>query len=833
MKNKLLTLLHTCLGCLLFVPGSLFAQNLIPQPARMETRPGTFWLSARTAIVCHDFPDLADYLNHHLEKGYGLRLSAEPQTDQAAGRISLTDDATLPAEGYTLQISPTEIGIRAGGRAGAFYALQTLFQLMTPAVYGETDTAPTGQPQALGCITIEDAPRYPYRGVMLDVARTFFDKATVMRYIDWLSRHKINKLHWHLTDDDGWRIEIKQYPELTAKGAWRGPGETSPTAYGSGEKRYGGFYTQDEIREVVRYAAFRNIEIIPEIDLPGHSRAARGAYPEIFCKTTGAEPAPELMRNVWCAGREENFEMLQNILQEIAALFPSPYIHIGGDEVSYRYWRACPRCKAVMHKHGMQNASHLQGYFMGRLEEIVRKEGKRCGAWNEVLKSKSDTTMLIYGWENTDACREALQKGYPLVAMPGSYLYIDMKQSPFERGHTWAWLVDTRRVYSFDPGALAPSAASAGLIRGVEGAQWAELMSFPPRFLEYQGYPRICALAEVGWSRPEHRNWEDFYQRLTAGHFDRLSAMGIAFRVFPPETTYRNGTLTATSSIPGASVEYTTDPDWLTAEYQPYTGPISDTVPEKYAFRTRYKDAHSPGVPAMYTQIVTLAPNETRSVSLPLSELIDRDGIWFLSVVPGEENTRINNLAVSGPDTTYTIIRNGQRANPFGNLRIYADERNRTATATLTLSNNNATENRITIGLRPSPFLEPEVRVSSSMGFAKRFPVSGVTDYNLGTYSRTARTCRTGDYVLYTFDRPVVCSSIEIQTGLPDVTRYIVTQGSVDYSGDGTAYTHGGTLDDSGRLMLYPKYPVKSVRIRIGGGNGETQVALQDLRIRR
>ncbi len=831
MKNKLLILLCGWCGIGWGVL-SLSAQNLIPQPIRVDTLPGTFWLNAHTALDTRAFPDLTDYLNLHLENGYGFRLAEETPDHPASGRIVFSEDRTLPEEGYSLRITPTEIGIRAGSRAGAFYGLQTLFQLMTPAVYGQSDFQPSGQPATLSCIAIEDAPRYPYRGVMLDVARTFFDRATVMRYIDWLSRHKINKLHWHLTDDDGWRIEIKQYPELTNKGAWRGPGEVCPTAYGSGEKRYGGFFTQDEIREIVRYAAFRNIEIIPEIDLPGHSRAARAAYPEIFCKSpTPLEP--ELMRNVWCAGREENFEMLRNILQEVAELFPSSYIHIGGDEVSYRYWRACPRCKAVMHREGMKNASQLQGYFMERLEEIVREEGKYCGAWNEVLKSKSDTSMLIYGWEDTDVCREALREGYSLVAMPAAYLYIDMKQGPGERGHSWAWMVDTRRVYSFDPGMLASSTAEARRIQGVEGAQWTELMSFPPRFLEYQGYPRICALAEVGWSQPQNRNWENFYRRLTTGHFERLSAMGISFRVFPPETTYQNGTLTATCSIPGASIEYTTDPDWLTAEYLPYTGPITDTQPEKYAFRTRYREATSPGVPALQTRTLTLAPHETREITFSLSETVDRNGIWFLSVVPEHDNTRINRFDISGADTTYSIIRYGQRANPFGNLRVYVDDRNRNATASLTLSNNNDTENRITLGWRPSPYLEPEVRVSSSMGFARRFPVSGTTDYNMGTYSRTARTCRTGDYILYTFDEPVECSSIEILTGLPDVTRYIVTQGSVDYSADGTAYTHAGSLDDSGRFMLYPKYPVKAIRIRIGGGNGETLVALQDLRIRR
>ena len=304
---------------------------------------------------------------------------------------------------------------------------------MPVSVY-RPDAAQHAETFAIPCFHIEDAPRFAYRGVMLDVSRNFSDKAAVMRYIDWIARHKLNTLHWHLTDDNGWRVEIKKYPELTSRGAWRGPGEVLPPSYGSGNERYGGFYTQQDVREIVDYAAFRNVEIIPEIDLPGHSQTLTSVYPETFCRTSGSVTyKPEEMRETLCAGREENFEMLRDILQELAGLFPSKYIHIGGDEVSVRYWRNCPRCRALMTEKKMKTPAELRGYFVHRLEDLVHSVGKTCAAWNEAVQARNlRPATLIYGWENVDVCRQAAAAGQPVVMMPASYCYIDMKQHPWD-----------------------------------------------------------------------------------------------------------------------------------------------------------------------------------------------------------------------------------------------------------------------------------------------------------------------------------------------------------------------------------------------------------------
>ena len=397
MKNKfVLTLVW------LLTTAAALGQNLIPLPNRADKRDGGFLLTRHTEIVSPDFPELADYLNDHLERLTGYRL---PVTEHLRGvrQIVISRKSELPSEGYTLDVTIPQIRIEGRDYAGAFYALQTLFQLLPASVY---DTAAPGRAETVEIpgYLIEDSPRFPYRGVMLDVSRTYFDKETVIAYIDWMARHKLNRLHWHLTDDNGWRIEIKKYPELTSKGAWRGPGEALPPSYGSGERRYGGYFTQDDVREIVRFAASRAVEIIPEIDLPGHSQTLTSVYPETFCLKTGEDYPPEEMRNVLCAGREENFAMLRDILTELASLFPSKYIHIGGDEVSTKYWSNCPRCKALMQTEGMRKVSEIQSYFVRRLETIVRETGKSCAAWNEVLEdNRPDKSTLIYAWKDTAA----------------------------------------------------------------------------------------------------------------------------------------------------------------------------------------------------------------------------------------------------------------------------------------------------------------------------------------------------------------------------------------------------------------------------------------------
>ncbi len=588
--------------------GAAEAQNLVPKPVTVERGGGVVTLIPyRNIETTHaELAPLADYLAGYLP----------------AGRVRLTFDGAegLPAEGYRLEVSPERISIAGRDYGGVWNGIQTLLQLFPAEIYKRDglDGGPGGDGAGSGGgfggglwtlpeVVIEDRPAMEHRGVMLDVARTFVPKEEVMRLIDNISHHKINKLHWHLADDEGWRIEIKSLPRLTEVGAWRGGDSPVFAVYGAWDTKYGGFYTQDEIREVVAYAALRNVEVIPEIDLPGHSRAAAIAYPEILCgyKPSLTASAGYDTRNVWCVAREENYAMLDAIIGEVAALFPSPVFHLGGDEVSVSQWRQCPHCKALMAERGITDVARLQDIFMEQVIEIAARHGKRAAVWNEAAVGGTiPRTTTVWGWENIAAARRAAADGYPTVVCAGEYFYFDMRQSARDIGHIWAGIVTLEKVYSFSPAAVGFTEAEAASVRGVEATLFGELMLENSGenyydvggYIDHQFFPRVCALAEVAWTPATARSWEDFEGRLrgdprsggldsgsagsvnglgsgaagglgsglgSAGsgvvagaatsHFDRLAAMGIAYRasepVAPVEGKLLKPAVTFTSSL--------------------------------------------------------------------------------------------------------------------------------------------------------------------------------------------------------------------------------------------------------------------------------------------
>ena len=812
--------------------GVLGAQNLIPQPQHFVRGAGEYVLSAHTQIYCKDFPDLERYANLHIEHLCGYRLHSAV-LKRPVGQITIERSGhSEPAEGYTLRVTSQGVLIRGNDRAGCFYGLQTLFQLMPADIYrpaGRGDRSTCG---IVAC-DVEDAPRFGYRGVMLDVARTFFDKEFVMRYIDWMAYHKINMLHWHLTDDEGWRVEIRSHPELTSKGAWRGPSEVRPSCYGSGERRYGGYYTQHEIREIVRYAALRNVQIIPEIDLPGHSQVLCAVYPEMRCTPQEGVSYPEGdQHDVVCVTRDENYTVIEDILRELAELFPSPYIHIGGDEVNAQYWRDCTRCRARMAELGMKDPAAMQRLFVDHLVSILHRLGKRCAAWDEVARNDSaaNRETLIYGWRSVERCREAVGNGYRVVAMPGAYCYIDMQQHLWDRGHTWAWRVNAQRLYDFDP-LDGLSSTDAPRICGVEAALWSELLH-PARFVEYQSYPRLAALAELGWSQPSVRDWGDFYRRLTAGHFSRLGAMGIRFCAFPPEVEYAEGLIRVKGTPTEGSVRFTDDLSTPSSKSPRYEDPIRTDHPERYRFRLFSDGGVSTDVwPTVRVAQSELLPHEHQTFTIPLSQWAPHDGIWLLSFDQLKDNLMITRMEVKGVDTSYVIIRNGQKVNPLRELRVYVDSLSRGANLLVTLRNDASAVDRVALSLRPSPWIEPPVRVTSSIPCLGRFPLASSEDYNFTSYTRSQRACHEGDYILYTFEEPVACWQIDVRTGIPDIPRYIVTRGEVAWSSDGERFEHTAPLDAEGCALLHPSRPVKSVRIAIHGLNGESLLAWQDLRV--
>lgn len=559
---------------------------IIPKPVERIFGEGVFVLNADTRYDVRT--DNADRLSDFLTSRLGA-ITAH-STDNYVS-VSMDDGLSVPAGGYVLTVAPDRITIRGKDYAGAVHGIETLAQLV--------DGGRNDEPIIIECQTITDYPRFAYRGMHLDVARTYSDKETVMRFLDNMSRHKFNRFHWHLADDEGWRIEIKSYPRLTSTGAFRGGGSPVKHVYGEWDRIYGGFFTQDDIREIVEYAALRGIVIIPEIDLPGHSRAAAKAYPGILCGgPTDTIPARGDNRNVWCASKESNFEMLDAILGEVAALFPSEYIHVGGDEVDPAQWMACPDCGPVVSRY---SPDYLNGRFMNRINAILSKHGKKQAVWNEAMNGGNlNNDVVVYGWENVDACRKSLNAGYMTVLMPAQYFYFDMLQDDSEPGMTWAGTVTLKKVYSFEPSAVGITAAEMRNALGIEGAFWTEkLLEYTPAYLDYQTYPRMCALSEVLWTPKGSRDWDEFRKGLTLWHFPRLAQWGIAFRIDPPIESRDGGDIVITPPFAGALIYYTTDgsePDTDSQYADNLRLSTTDMDGKVYRFQSRYGTAASRSV---------------------------------------------------------------------------------------------------------------------------------------------------------------------------------------------------------------------------------------------
>lgn len=564
--------------------------NLVPLPQQVTLGSGSFVLN-NNVTISGNAAFAADYLKGMLASGAGISIQ-DGEDGKKSITINISDSKDIKKEGYRLSVLPDKITIEAADEGGAFYGVQTLLQLMPAEIYSKGGNL--GKIK-IPCVEIVDYPRFGYRGAGLDVSRTFFPLETIYDFIDWIAYHKINTFHWHITDDNGWRIEIKKYPLLTEKGAWRGPDEVLPPAYGSGNKRYGGFYTQDEIKEVVKYAAERNITIIPEIDMPGHSKAVIETYPQVGCtnkdKTMSVNGE---VNNVWCIGKESNYAMIEDIVAELVDLFPSKLIHLGGDEVNMDNWKNCPHCQAFMRKMGMKQEIELLNYFVRRMEKIVNKHGRVLVGWDEIIKGGDlEPSTTVYGWGSMKRGANAVRSGQPTVFLPGEYCYLDMKQSPYERGHNWAAIVTLDSCYKIDPinmNEFTPEEEK--LVLGIQGNLWCELLDRPERFMEYQFFPRLCAIAEAAWTNPELKDYNNFYGRITSTHYDRLHNMGIKFRLPFPEVVYEEGILKVTPPYEGAVVRYTTDVSDPTTSSAVLKGDIETSEPEKYRFATFYKDCN-------------------------------------------------------------------------------------------------------------------------------------------------------------------------------------------------------------------------------------------------
>lgn len=553
--------------------------HLIPEPVSVTERAGSFTLDAGTMIrVSSQDPDLAQTAAWFADQVH--------TTVGKKGKINLElnkeSDAELGKEGYTLSVTTAAVMIKANTPAGVFYGLQTLLEMIPPGG------------GAIPCADIRDYPRFGWRGLMLDVSRHFFNKNEVERYIDEMARYKYNTFHWHLSDDNGWRIEIKSLPELTRVGAWRvsrtGRWGTLLPPLADEPADDGGFYTQDDIREILAYAKARYITVLPEIDVPAHSLAMIAAYPNLSCTqlpypVNPGSRAPERQDNVLCVGNDSVYLVLQKVFGEIAALFPNPYIHIGGDEAYKGFWAACPKCQKLMKDEHLGSVEELQSYFVKRMEKMLNGLGKKLIGWDEILEGGLAPSATVMSWRGMSGGITAARMGHEVVMTPWDYCYLDLYQGdPSVEPPTYG-ICRLTDCYKYDP---VPDSIDPKLIIGGQGNLWTE--SVPTfRHAEYMTWPRAMALAEVYWSPKSKRNWDDFTGRMEA-ELPMLDAEGINYArsafdavALPAHDKLGRLAVRFTTEIKGLDIYYTFDntrPDSHSARYQgePLEFPKGSTI---------------------------------------------------------------------------------------------------------------------------------------------------------------------------------------------------------------------------------------------------------------
>ncbi|MGB1049978.1 MAG: beta-N-acetylhexosaminidase [Rhodothermales bacterium] len=505
---------------------------IVPRPASMAVTEGSYTLTAQSAfhVVNEEFEAVAQLFSEMWTTPMGNALRVE----SSSGDIQLVLDDSLDDEAYGLTVDDDGVTIRAGDASGAFYALTTLQQMLPADISGNGPAPDTAW--ILPHVSIDDAPRFGYRGLHLDVGRHFFDVAFVKYYIDVIARYKLNVFHWHLTEDQGWRVEIDAFPRLTEVGAWRSETvvEKNLDPYIGDGIPHGGFYTKEEIRDVVAYAAARNVTVIPEIDIPGHTGAVLAAHPELGChegpykvKTTWG-----IQEDILCPS-EATFDFLYTVLDEVAELFPGPYIHIGADEVPKIQWEESPVAQEVMRREGLADEEALQSWFVRRIEAHLNSLDKQLIGWDEILEGGLAPNATVMSWRGTIGGIEAAQMGHDVIMTPTDYLYFDFYQGDPETeplAMNWAnRTIPLDTVYAFDPIPDELSSEEAVHVLGAQGNVWTEYIS-TPEYVEYMAFPRAIALSEVVWTPAALRDLDDFYDRL-ALNLRHLERLGVNYRI--------------------------------------------------------------------------------------------------------------------------------------------------------------------------------------------------------------------------------------------------------------------------------------------------------------
>ena len=567
----------------LLLSGSMaFAQqtedvSIIPKPASVEKGTGSFIISKRTNIVAKgaDAEKVAGMFNYFLNKKYGFVLKINNTVTTDAIVLNTTSRVKLPDEAYQLKITNHSINI-SGECSGVFYGVQSLLQLIHE----------TGKELSVPAVTINDAPNFAYRGLMLDVARHFFDIDEIKKILDVMASLKLNRFHWHLTDDQGWRLEIKKYPKLTSISAWRdssiigGYGDFKPFIYDG--KKSGGFYTQDQAREVVKYAADRNIVVIPEIEMPGHSTAVLAAYPELGNGTGPYKVAGYggVFYTIYNPG-EPTFKFLEDVLTEVMAIFPSKYIHIGGDEVPKDEWKNSPFAQQVIKDNHLKNENELQSWFIDRIEKFLNKNGRNLIGWDEILEGGLSPNATVMSWRGEQGGIDAAKLGHNVIMSPGGYMYLDHAQAKDNATEPLAigGFLPLDVVYNYSPRPAALSPDQQKYIIGVQANTWTEYIPTNNK-LEYMLFPRVAAVAEVGWTKSENKDYKDFSENRLPKFLKNIEESGVNYRIPEADVVITDGaqtgrkTITITPFVAGSKVYYTIDGHKADNTANLYSGPI-------------------------------------------------------------------------------------------------------------------------------------------------------------------------------------------------------------------------------------------------------------------
>ena len=583
--------------------------NIIPKPDAVELRAGAFVFSENTKFVVPDeYAEVTDVLLSKFKKAAGWELELV-STAPAKNYVELVLDPEMGEEAYSLKVEERNVTIAAKGYSGFLYGLESIRQLLPVTI--ESDTKVANGDWVIPGVEIKDSPRFKWRGFMMDVSRHFFEKEFILETIDQLALLKMNTLHLHLVDDQGWRIEIKKYPKLTEVGGFRVDQEDKHwdarhTPKLGEEATYGGYYTQEDIKEIVAYASSRGINVVPEIEMPAHVMSAIAAYPELSCfqkpimvPSGGVWPITE----IYCAGKESTFEFLENVLVEVMELFPSPYIHVGGDEATKTNWEICPDCKRRVKEEGLANVEELQSYFIKRMERFISSKGRTLIGWDEILEGGLAPGATVMSWRGFEGGLKASEEGHDVVMTPTSHSYFDYYQGNQDvEPMAWGGFTPLSKVYEFDPVVEEMTPEQEKHVLGGQANLWSEFVPTNAQS-QYMTYPRLAALAEAVWSKKENKSWADFSKRIQT-MFKRYEVMGVnyaksAFQVTTKVTVDQEGgtlSIALQNEFPNSDIRYTLDGTDVDRNSKQYESPlVLDKTTQVKA--QVFKDGEPVGVP--------------------------------------------------------------------------------------------------------------------------------------------------------------------------------------------------------------------------------------------